>query len=61
MTGSFDKTASVWCSQTGYCLVTFEGHDAEVVVAKFSPTHNKVATGSIDSTAKIFYLSSGEI
>lgn len=61
VTGSFDKTASVWCSRTGHCLLTFWGHDGEVVVAKFSPTGNKVATGSLDGTSRIFNLTTGKI
>ena len=59
MTGSFDKTAKVWCSRTGHCLTTMWGHDAEVVVAKFSPTQCKLATGSIDATSKIFHIETG--
>lgn len=59
MTGSFDKTARVWCSRTGHCLATMWGHDAEVVVAKFSPTRGKLATGSIDATSKIFHVETG--
>jgi len=59
VTGSFDKTAKVWCSRTGHCLATMWGHDAEVVVAKFSPTRCKLATGSIDATSKIFHIETG--
>lgn len=59
VTGSFDKTAKVWCSRTGHCLATMWGHDAEVVVAKFSPTQCKLATGSIDATSKIFHIETG--
>ena len=35
------------------------GHDAEVVVARFSPSQHKIATGSMDATAKVFHISSG--
>jgi len=59
VTGSFDKTAKVWCSRTGHCLATMWGHDAEVVVAKFSPTRCNLATGSIDATSKIFHIETG--
>lgn len=59
VTGSFDKTAKVWCTRTGHCLATMWGHDAEVVVAKFSPTRCKLATGSIDATSKIFHIETG--
>lgn len=59
VTGSFDKTAKVWCSRTGHCLMTMWGHDAEVVVTKFSPTQCKLATGSIDATSKIFHIETG--
>ncbi|EFN80036.1 WD repeat-containing protein 69 [Harpegnathos saltator] len=60
VTASFDKTAKVWCSQTGHCLATMWGHEAEVVVAKFSPTRCKLATGSIDATSKIFHVETGQ-
>jgi len=59
VTGSFDKTAKVWCSRTGHCLATMWGHDAEVVVAKFSPTRCNLVTGSIDATSKIFHIETG--
>ena len=60
VTGSFDKTASVWCSRTGHCLVRMWGHNAEVVVARFSPIQSRLATGSMDSTAKIFHVATGQ-
>lgn len=59
VTGSFDKTAKIWCSQTGHCTTTMRGHNAEVVVAKFSPIYTKIATGSLDMTSRIFDITTG--
>lgn len=59
LTGSFDRSARIWCSRTGCCLVSLWGHNAEVVTANFSPTQNRVATCSMDATSKIFHISSG--
>lgn len=36
------------------------GHNAEVVVAKFSPIYTKIATGSLDMTSRIFDITTGE-
>lgn len=59
VTGSFDKTAKIWCSRTGHCTTTMRGHNAEVVVAKFSPIYTKIATGSLDMTSRIFDITTG--
>lgn len=64
LTGSFDKTAKLWDARinSDECLVSFWGHDAEVVVVKFSPTQScRIATGSMDTTAKIFNIISGQV
>ncbi|OAD52368.1 Outer row dynein assembly protein 16 like protein [Eufriesea mexicana] len=58
--GSFDKTVKIWCSRTGYCLVTMWGHNAEIVVAKFSPSYTKITTVSVNTTSRVFDLSTGE-
>ncbi|CAD1477614.1 unnamed protein product, partial [Heterotrigona itama] len=60
VTGSFDNTVKVWCSRTGHCFLTMWGHNAEVVVARFSPNCNRIGTGSLDMTSKIFDLTTGE-
>lgn len=31
LTGSFDKTAKLWSSETGKCFHTYRGHAAEIV------------------------------
>lgn len=59
LTGSFDKTANLWCSKTGHCFHKFWGHDAEVVAVKFSPSQLRIATGSMDTTSKIFQIDTG--
>lgn len=36
-TGSFDRTAKIWDSNTGECLSTLKGHDYEIVCLSFEP------------------------
>ena len=53
---SFDKTAKIWSVKDGSCLATISGHTSEVVSVEFSPDSNFVATGSMDSTAKLWNI-----
>ena len=59
LTGSFDKTARVWSTETGECLQTLWGHSAEVASAKFDPSNQLIATASMDFTARIYSTLSG--
>lgn len=54
VTGSFDRTAKLWDTNTGKLLSTFSGHSMEIVCLSFDPTGFLVATGSMDGTAKIW-------
>ena len=63
LTASGDKTAKLWDANTGELLHTLRGHTTEIVCLAFDPTGAVVATGSMDSTAKLWSvepLRSGE-
>jgi dynein assembly factor with WDR repeat domains 1 len=59
-TGSFDKTAKIWNTDTGNCIYTFAGHKAEVVTISFDPHKSLLATGSMDQTCKLWDLETGK-
>jgi WD40 repeat protein len=54
LTSAFDRTARVWDSQTGECLVSHLGHDGGVNVARFSSRGFILATAGSDKTARIW-------
>ncbi|NXO71113.1 DAW1 factor, partial [Phainopepla nitens] len=45
---------------TGKCYHTFRGHGAEIVCLSFNPQSTLLATGSMDTTAKLWDLEKGE-
>ncbi|NXK60051.1 DAW1 factor, partial [Sylvietta virens] len=45
---------------TGKCYHTFRGHRAEIVCLSFNPQSTLLATGSMDTTAKLWDLEKGE-
>ncbi|NWR49774.1 DAW1 factor, partial [Regulus satrapa] len=45
---------------TGKCCHTFRGHSAEIVCLSFNPQSTLLATGSMDTTAKLWDLEKGE-
>ena len=49
----------MWSSDTGKCFHTFRGHTAEIVCLSFNPQSTLVATGSMDTTAKLWDIHSG--
>ena len=49
----------MWSSDTGKCFHTFRGHTAEIVCLSFNPQSTLVATGSMDTTAKLWDVHSG--
>lgn len=58
-TGSFDRTVRIW--RDSECLHTLWGHMGEVTVVRFSlrmPQH--LATGSMDCSARIFDVHTGQ-
>ena len=44
--GSADSTASIWCADSGKCLLSFMGHGGAVYAAAFSSDGASVITGS---------------
>lgn len=59
LTGSFDKSARIWDPITGECLATLLGHRGEVVACQFNAKGDLAATGSMDNTAKLFDVRTG--
>lgn len=49
----------LWSSETGKCYHTFRGHTAEIVCVSFNPQSTLVATGSMDTTAKLWSVQTG--
>ncbi|NXP86521.1 DAW1 factor, partial [Passerina amoena] len=45
---------------TGKCYHTFRGHSAEIVCLSFNPQSTLLATGSMDTSAKLWDLEKGE-
>jgi periodic tryptophan protein 2 len=54
-----DFSVYVWSLQTGKLLDVLDGHEGPVTTIKFSPQNPQLATGSWDSTIKIWELYSG--
>src|ERR1017187_6200361 len=49
-----DITARIWDALSGKTLVVLRGHTAGVIAAAFSPDGQLVATGSLDTTARVW-------
>ena len=49
----------LWSSENGKCYYTFRGHTAEIVCVGFNPQSTLVATGSMDTTAKLWSVQTG--
>ena len=59
LTGSSDKTARLWDTESGMELRAFIGHTSEVKSVKFSPDGKQVLTGSSDKTARLWDSQTG--
>eukprot|EP00930_Biecheleria_cincta_P040918 TRINITY_DN28017_c0_g1_i1.p1 TRINITY_DN28017_c0_g1~~TRINITY_DN28017_c0_g1_i1.p1 ORF type:complete len:585 (-),score=104.44 TRINITY_DN28017_c0_g1_i1:75-1787(-) len=59
-TASIDRTARLWSIETGECLMSFLGHDDQVMSVKFSPDGQEVVTASTDSTVKLWSCETGK-
>lgn len=55
-TGSLDKTAKLWDSETLSQLAVFRGHSRGLQCVQFSPMENILGTSSMDKTIKLWEL-----
>ena len=58
VSGSVDSTAKVWDIRAGKCVQTHTGHESDINSVDFFPDGNTFATGSDDSTCRLFDLRS---
>jgi hypothetical protein len=54
LTGSFDRTARLWSTQTGMEIGRFEGHELAVFCAVFSPNGKQVLTCGWDRDIRLW-------
>ncbi|CAI4216149.1 unnamed protein product [Parascedosporium putredinis] len=59
-TGSGDKTARIWDTDTGTPKYTLAGHDGWVLCVSWSPDGKRLATGSMDKTVRVWDPSTGK-
>ncbi|KAG7222332.1 hypothetical protein INR49_026758 [Caranx melampygus] len=59
MSGSVDKTVTVYDAKNAVLLYTLKQHDRYVTACCFSPTSPLIATGSMDKTVNIWRLEDG--
>ena len=52
--------SQLWDSESGKCYQTFRGHTAEIVCLSFNPQSTLIATGSMDTTAKLWNIADGK-
>lgn len=55
VSASADKRVKIWDTGTAQELATLEGHKDMVWTAVFSPDGKTLATGSADSTVKLWH------
>ncbi|KAF7558746.1 hypothetical protein G7046_g5410 [Stylonectria norvegica] len=60
VTGSGDKTARIWDTDTGTPKFTLSGHSHWVLCVAWSPDGERVATGSMDKTVRIWNPETGK-
>ena len=49
----------IWSTESGKCLFTLTGHSGEVVALQFNHRGDMLASGSMDTTAKLWDVNSG--
>jgi WD40 repeat protein len=59
LTGSKDKTARLWETNSGRELLRLEGHTSRISSVAFSPDGTQILTGSEDKTARLWDTVSG--
>ena len=61
VSGSEDRTISIWNAQTGEQIVKeLNGHSKSVLSVAFSPDGKKIISGSDDRTIRIWNAPTGE-
>ncbi|MBN2507070.1 MAG: serine/threonine protein kinase [Verrucomicrobia bacterium] len=60
-TGSKDRTARIWASDSGQLLLTLVGHGGWILSVAFSPDEKQVATASRDHSARIWETQTGRL
>ena len=60
VSGSSDKTVSIWDVQTGGVVKTFHGHTGCVSSVSISSDCNTIASGSVDQTIHLWCVRTGE-
>lgn len=59
-TGSGDKTARIWDTETGTPKFTLSGHTGWVLCVAWSPDGKRLATGSMDKTVRLWDPETGK-
>lgn len=59
-TGSGDKTARIWDTETGTPKVTLSGHTGWVLCVAWSPDGKSLATGSMDKSVRLWDPETGK-
>ncbi|KKA28409.1 hypothetical protein TD95_000235 [Thielaviopsis punctulata] len=59
-TGSGDKTARIWDTETGTPKYTLAGHDGWVLCVAWSPDGEQLATGSMDKSVRLWDPKTGK-
>ncbi len=59
VTGSSDRTATIWDAKSGAEVLTLKGHTGRVRTAVFSRDGSRIVTGSDDTTAKVWDAATG--
>lgn len=52
--GSCDATLKLWDLRTGKCSMSFDGHESDLNSISFMPNGDTIASGSDDSTCRLF-------
>ena len=53
---SSDRTACIWDSRSGQCVMRFEGHEGEVNSVRFFPTGEAIGTACNDGTVSSVHM-----
>jgi len=60
VTCAWDRTAKVWITTTGECVLNLLGHHSDIFHASFSPDGQLILTASADGSARLWRANDGE-